>query len=159
MQPSQTEAPYQAGGRETVAAGPRASVNGTSCPWSSGLEPGSRSQYGQRWPELPRPPGHRCPSAHPAGRSTLGSWVSPEPPQGRCRTRGAGRGRGRSGSRRVAVARGRSPAGPAAASTAAAAAAAVPFWARLPHRSLAPRLRHPQTGGQRARRCCLSALP
>lgn len=75
-----------------MAAGPRASVNGTSCPWSSGLEPGSRSQYGQRWPELPRPPGHRCPSAHPAGRSTLGSWVSPEPPQGRCRTRGAGRG-------------------------------------------------------------------
>lgn len=32
MHPSQAEAPYQARGRETVAAGPWASVNGTSRP-------------------------------------------------------------------------------------------------------------------------------
>ncbi|XP_032329035.1 neurolysin, mitochondrial isoform X2 [Camelus ferus] len=90
-----------------VAAVPRASVSRSSCPLVHGLEPASVSQHCQRWPKLPRLPGRRRPSAHPAVRFAPGCWVSPEPPPGAVQAArggapgGAGprlrRGRGRGG--------------------------------------------------------------
>lgn len=73
--PSQTEAPYQARGRETVAVGPGASVGRYARPLVLRLQPGSRSQNCPRSPKLPRLPGRRRPSAHPAARSARGHWV------------------------------------------------------------------------------------
>lgn len=58
--PFQREAPYQTRGRETVAAGPRASVS-LPAHWSSRLEPGSGSQRSQRSPKLPRSPAAAAP--------------------------------------------------------------------------------------------------
>lgn len=81
--PSQTEAPYQARGRETAAAGPRRSERSRS----SGLEPGSRSLHSRQPPKLGRPQSLR-PSPRPAGRSTSRDRVAPEPPRGRCQGRG-----------------------------------------------------------------------
>lgn len=131
------------------------SVSGSVRPSSSGLAPGSRSQLRQRQPQLPRRPGPRRPPgcAPTRMRAVLRAAGSLQNrPWG-----GAGRaGRGEGGAgvgAGVGLPHVGGRTGPAAAS------AAVFSSARPPPGSPAPRLSHPRTGGRRARRRRLSALP
>lgn len=156
--PSQTEAPYQARGREMVAAGPRASVNRSArslvlraSAWLPiVVVPAVAKTSAALGPPPPLSPPGCALCSRPVGLARTAPGAVPG-------ARGGAQagGRGPSGRRRGAAARGRARAG-------LAATASVASSARPPLGSRAPRLPQPQTGGQRARRRRrhrLSALP